>query len=281
MVPPFFAGKEKNIFADILNNVKQQSPLVHNITNYVTVNDCANMVLACGASPIMADDPEEVEEITSICAGLNINLGTLNSRTVKSMLLAGKQANRLCIPAVLDPVGVGASALRTRTAQQLLQQVKFAVVRGNVSEIKCLATGIGSTKGVDAALQDKVTPDNLDAMVAFAKDFAAKTGAVVAMTGAIDIVCNADTAYCIYGGHPMIGCYRHRVSAVGPYGGLCGSQPGQCVARCRCCGVRHGAGRANCPQPPCPWGGQRQLPHQNNRRYLQHDPTATATGGKI
>ena len=204
MVPPFFAGKEKNIFADILNNVKQQSPLVHNITNYVTVNDCANMVLACGASPIMADDPEEVEEITSICAGLNINLGTLNSRTVKSMLLAGKQANRLCIPAVLDPVGVGASALRTRTAQQLLQQVKFAVVRGNVSEIKCLATGIGSTKGVDAALQDKVTPDNLDAMVAFAKDFAAKTGAVVAMTGAIDIVCNADTAYCIYGGHPMM-----------------------------------------------------------------------------
>ena len=83
-------------------NLRSRSPLIHNITNYVTVNDCANMVLACGASPIMADDAAEVEEITAICGGLNINIGTLNSRTVTSMLLAGKKANQLGHPVVLD-----------------------------------------------------------------------------------------------------------------------------------------------------------------------------------
>ena len=97
-------------------NLRSRSPLIHNITNYVTVNDCANMVLACGASPIMADDAAEVEEITAICGGLNINIGTLNSRTVTSMLLAGKKANQLGHPVVLDPVGAGASHLRTDTA---------------------------------------------------------------------------------------------------------------------------------------------------------------------
>ena len=97
-------------------NLRSRCPLIHNITNYVTVNDCANMVLACGASPIMADDAAEVEEITAICGGLNINIGTLNSRTVTSMLLAGKKANQLGHPVVLDPVGAGASHLRTDTA---------------------------------------------------------------------------------------------------------------------------------------------------------------------
>ena len=93
------------MFAECFENVRSTCPLIHNITNYVTVNDCANMVLACGASPIMADDAAEVEDITTICGGLNINIGTLNSRTITSMLLAGKKANLLGHPVVLDPVG--------------------------------------------------------------------------------------------------------------------------------------------------------------------------------
>ena len=116
----------------MFDQVREKSPLIHNITNYVTVNDCANMVLACGASPIMADDKEEVAEIQTICAGLNINIGTLNSRTIESMKIAGARANELGHPAVLDPVGVGASTLRTSTANELLKAVKFAVIRGNI-----------------------------------------------------------------------------------------------------------------------------------------------------
>ena len=192
------------MFAECFENVRSTCPLIHNITNYVTVNDCANMVLACGASPIMADDAAEVEDITTICGGLNINIGTLNSRTITSMLLAGKKANLLGHPVVLDPVGTGASQLRTDTANRLLREVKFTVIRGNISEVKTLASGAGTTKGVDADVADKVTEENLDSAVAFAKAFAARTGAVVAITGAIDIVADAHKAYCIRNGHPMM-----------------------------------------------------------------------------
>lgn len=192
------------MFQTMFANVRKVCPLVHNITNYVTVNDCANMLLACGASPIMADDEEEVEEITALCAGLNINIGTLNRRTIASMLLAGKRANALGHPVVLDPVGAGASKLRTETAEQLLKELKFTVIRGNISEIKTLAYGNGTTKGVDADVADSVTDENLPEMVAFAKAFAAKTGAVIAITGAIDIVADSSRAYCIRNGHPMM-----------------------------------------------------------------------------
>lgn len=192
------------MFAEMFENVRKTCPLIHNITNYVTVNDCANMVLACGASPIMADAKEEVEEITSICSGLNINIGTLNARTIESMLLAGKKSNELGHPVVLDPVGAGASALRTQTASKLLEQVKFTVVRGNISEIKTLAVGTGTTKGVDADVSDRVTEENLSEAVSFAKAFAEKFSCVVAITGAIDIVADANIAYCIRNGHPMM-----------------------------------------------------------------------------
>lgn len=189
---------------EMLNTVREKSPLVHNITNYVTVNDCANILLACGGSPIMSDDLGEVEEITTICGGLNINIGTLNAQTIPSMLAAGKKANVLGHPVVLDPVGAGASSLRTNTAYQLLEEVQFTVIRGNISEIKTLANGQGTTKGVDADVADAVTEETLPEAAAFAKAFAAKTGAVIAITGAIDIVANAEKAYCIYNGHPMM-----------------------------------------------------------------------------
>jgi hydroxyethylthiazole kinase len=190
------------MFKDMLNNVLKKHPLVHNITNYVTVNDCANALLACGGSPIMSDCIDDVEDITSICDALNINIGTLNNITIPSMFAAGKKANSLGHPSVLDPVGAGASVLRTRTALNLLDEVRFTVVRGNMSEIKTLAFGEGTTKGVDADIADVVTEKNLDEAVAFVKAFADKNRAVVAMTGAIDIVADAERAFCIRNGHP-------------------------------------------------------------------------------
>ena len=185
-----------------LENVRKTIPLVHNITNYVTVNDVANVLLACGGSPIMSDEPEDVEDITSICGGLNINIGTLNQRSIEGMFLAGAKANELGHVVLLDPVGAGASALRTDTAVRLMDKVRFDVIRGNISEIKTLALGSGTTKGVDADAADTVTEENLDQMIAFAKSFAAKTGAVAAITGAIDLVADAETCYVIRNGRP-------------------------------------------------------------------------------
>ena len=204
---------------EMLENVRKNCPLIHNITNYVTVNDCANVLLACGGSPIMSDDVDEAEDIVSLCNGLNINIGTLNQRTIPAMYLAGKKANELGHPVVLDPVGAGASHLRTKTAKELLKQVQFAVIRGNISEIKALALGEGGARGVDADMADKVTKEILMQAVAFAKAFAKQTGAVIAITGAIDIVADAEKAYCIFNGHPMMskitgtGCQLSAVTA--------------------------------------------------------------------
>lgn len=193
------------MFKTCLENVRNTVPLIHNITNYVTVNDVANVLLACGASPIMADDEGEVEEITAICSGLNINIGTLNSRTIPSMLKAGKAAQALNHPVVLDPVGAGASTLRTETARRLIREIRFTVVRGNMSEIKTLAAGSGNTRGVDASVEDVVTEDNLESAIAFVKDLSARDGAIVAVTGAIDLVADAERCYVIRNGRPEMG----------------------------------------------------------------------------
>ena len=191
---------EKNL----IKNVRETVPLVHNITNYVTVNDVANILLACGGSPIMADDESEAADITSICGGLNINIGTLNARTISSMLLAGKRANALGHITVLDPVGAGASKLRTETAAKLLETVRFSVIRGNVSELKALWGSEGTTKGVDADVADRVTEENLDEMVSFVKQLSKQTGAIIAMTGAIDIVADAERAYALRNGNALM-----------------------------------------------------------------------------
>jgi len=188
-----------------LENVRTKCPLVHNITNYVTVNDVANILLACGASPIMSDEPEDVEDITSICGGLNINIGTLNQSSIKGMFLAGKRANELGHKVLLDPVGAGASRLRTKTATSLMDEIKFNVIRGNISEIKTLASGSGTTKGVDADVADAVTEDNLEEAVSFAKAFAKASGAAVAITGATDLVSDGDRCFVIRNGRPEMG----------------------------------------------------------------------------
>lgn len=190
----------EQVLKTMLENVRTKSPLVHNITNYVTVNDVANVLLAAGGSPIMSDDADDVEDITSICGGLNINIGTLNKNTIPSMFLAGKKANALGHIVLLDPVGAGASRLRTDTANRLMQEVRFDAVRGNISEIKTLCTGSGSTKGVDADAVDAVTEANLDNGVQLVKTFAAQTGCIIAVTGAIDLVSDGERCWCIRNG---------------------------------------------------------------------------------
>ena len=188
-----------------LDNVRKNIPLVHNITNYVTVNDVANVLLACGGSPIMSDEPDDVEDITTICGGLNINIGTLNKSSIEGMFLAGKKANELNHMVLLDPVGAGASKLRTDTAVKLMDEINFTVIRGNISEIKTLALGSGTTKGVDADVADAVSEDNLDDAVRFVKEFAKESGSVVAVTGAIDLVSDGEKCYVIRNGRPEMG----------------------------------------------------------------------------
>ena len=190
---------------EYLENVRNTVQLVHNITNYVTVNDVANVLLACGGSPIMSDEAEDVEDITSVCGGLNINIGTLHKTSIEGMFRAGKKANELGHPVLLDPVGAGASALRTNTALGLMKELKLSVIRGNISEIKTLALGSGTTKGVDADVADAVTEESLDEAVAFVKKFAEETGTIIAVTGAIDLVSDGKTCYVIRNGRPEMG----------------------------------------------------------------------------
>ena len=197
--------KEVIMLGNCIENVRKNVPLVHNITNYVTVNDVANVLLACGGSPIMSDEPEDVEDITGICGGLNINIGTLNKSSIEGMYRAGRKANELGHIVLLDPVGAGASALRTNTALGLMNEIAFSAIRGNISEIKTLALGSGTTKGVDADLADAVTEESLDSAVRFAKEFAKKTGSLIAITGAIDLVADADRCYVIRNGCPEMG----------------------------------------------------------------------------
>ncbi len=182
-----------------INEVREKSPLVHCITNYVTVNDCANAVLAIGASPIMADDIDEVADITSISSALVINIGTLNSRTIKSAICAGQKANELNIPVVFDPVGAGASKLRNDTTTELLKKVKMTIIRGNLSELAFVAGLNANTKGVDSSDAD------LDKdPVWIAKKAATTYGCTAAITGEVDIVSDGRRCIKLSSGHKML-----------------------------------------------------------------------------
>lgn len=184
---------------ELVTNLRERNPLVHNITNYVTVNDCANAILAIGASPVMADDIKEAESITSISSAVVINIGTLNERTVASMLASGKKANELSIPVIFDPVGAGASKFRNDTAREILKQVKVNIIRGNLSEVSFIAGLSASTKGVDVSEEDFGN----DA-VTIAKLVAEKYNCVVAVTGAIDIISDGKKLIKISNGHKML-----------------------------------------------------------------------------
>lgn len=217
-----------------MDSVRVKSPLVHNITNYVTAGDCANILLAGHASPIMADDIHEVVEITSLCNALVLNIGTLNERTVASMKAAGKRANALGNPIVLDPVGAGASIFRTETAKSLVKELNITVIRGNISEIKALYENTFTTVGVDANEMDAVNEDNLIECVNYAKKLAESFNTIIAITGAIDIVASENNAYVIRNGHAQMrnitgtGCML--TSLIGAYVASNQSQPLNAVA---------------------------------------------------
>ncbi|SFH77585.1 hydroxyethylthiazole kinase [Tindallia magadiensis] len=169
-------------FTQMMTEAIRKKPLIHHITNYVTANDSANTVLAFGGSPVMADEPEEVEEMTSMASALVLNMGTLNKRSIKAMFLAGKKANEQGIPVVLDPVGAGATTLRNETARELLKQINFSFIRGNASEILAIAGMESNTKGVDS--EEKEVSD-MQEIAGFLSD---KYGTTIGVTGKVDLV---------------------------------------------------------------------------------------------
>jgi hydroxyethylthiazole kinase len=183
--------------ANSLLEIKEKKPLVHHITNYVTVNDCANMTLAIGASPVMADDIGEVEEMVSFASSLVINIGTLNTRSIESMIAAGKKAQEKGIPIVFDPVGVGATKLRTASAKRIIEEVRPAVIRGNMSEIKILAGLDADIKGVDS-----VSGEEDGEMVA--RELSKKLDCIIAITGKRDIIAQGDRICRIDNGHAIL-----------------------------------------------------------------------------
>lgn len=206
----------------LLNEVKNKKPLVHNITNYVTVNDCANILLALGASPIMADDIKEAADITKISSALVINIGTLNERTIESMILAGRKANELNIPVVFDPVGAGASEFRNATTKKILEEIKISVLRGNMSEVKFISGLKSTTKGVDASENDVKTCN--DQGIKVARNLANKLNCTVAITGVTDIVSDGERVAILKNGTKMLsnvtgtGCMTSAL-----VGGFCGA----------------------------------------------------------
>ena len=173
-------------FAMNLTAVRQRKPLVQCITNFVTVNDCANIILASGGSPTMAEHPQEVEEAVRKARALVCNMGAIDK--VESMILAGLEANRLGTPVVLDPVGAGGTQLRRDAVKRLLEEVHFSVIRGNASEIRYLAGQQTAGSGVDVSAPDEITEDNLSGAVAMAAELAGKLGSVIAISGRIDVI---------------------------------------------------------------------------------------------
>lgn len=175
---------------NLLENVKKKKPLVHSITNYVTATDCANIILALGGSPTMADFSKEVEDIAGIASAVVLNMGIINDDMVEAMIIAGKKANACGTPVIFDPVGAGVAPYRNSVAQRLLKEVKINIIRGNISEIKFIS-GISSvTKGVDASESDMNM--NNEKKIKIAQNLAKKLNCVVAITGVDDIISDGE-----------------------------------------------------------------------------------------
>lgn len=179
-----------------LENIRRDTPLVHCMANFVTAGDCANLLLAVGASPIMADDPMESQEITEYCAALTLSLGTPGERRLEAMRLSAQAAKRRRIPVILDPVGVTISSLRLKAAKELLKSGAVSVIRGNASEILVLAGESTDACGLEAE-------DKADCVIDTAKQLAAKTGTIVVMTGETDIVTDGLRLGRVHNGHPI------------------------------------------------------------------------------
>ncbi|MGE6516353.1 hydroxyethylthiazole kinase [Lysinibacillus sphaericus] len=178
----------------ILQTIRKQKPLIHCITNYVVANFQANGLLAIGASPVMADEVDEVDEMVKIASALLLNTGTINNRTRESMLRAGKMANTLDIPVVLDPVGAGATTFRKKTVHQLLAEVKFAVIRCNMGELAAIANVSWQQKGVDSGSGSICIEEE-------AKQLAQRYDCIVIVTGEKDFITDGEQMQWIVGGH--------------------------------------------------------------------------------
>ena len=185
-------------YYEVLRAVREKTPLIQCITNFVTVNDCANILLAAGASPSMAQDIREVEEAVTGANGLVCNLGAIDF--VDSMMLAGKKANALGIPVVLDPVAAGGTKLRRQLSSKLLKEVHFAAIRGNASEIRALAGQDSCGSGVDVSALDTITTENLSRSVELVSALAQKTGAVIAVSGVMDVVSDGTKTVLLHNG---------------------------------------------------------------------------------
>lgn len=209
----------QEIIAEMMGVVRSRTPLVHHITNYVTVNDCANACICAGGSPVMTDEAQDVPDIVRISSAVVLNIGTLNQRTVESMRIAGNEADRIGVPVVLDPVGAGATAYRTAVARELMGYDAVRIVKGNSGEISVLAGMEGEVRGVDSV---SGAGDGHAAI-----SLARSTGRVVAATGETDYVSDGEVTYAIGNGCGLMervsgtGCMVS--SLVGAYAGACGA----------------------------------------------------------
>lgn len=180
-----------------LDLVRQKSPLVHNITNYVVMNNTANALLSIGASPVMAHSVDEVAEMASIASSLVINIGTLDAEWVKAMLIAGKTASAKNTPIVFDPVGAGATSYRNEVCKQIIEECKPDIIRGNASEIMALCNANAKTKGVDST-------DSSDSAIDSAKQLAKETKSVVVISGQTDYITDGETILLVKNGNPLM-----------------------------------------------------------------------------
>ncbi|MGB9176678.1 MAG: hydroxyethylthiazole kinase [Methanoregula sp.] len=187
-----------NPYADLFARVREKRPLVHHITNYVTVNDCANITLCAGGAPVMADAPEEVAEMAATAGSLVLNIGTPSAAQIESMILAGRMANERRIPVILDPVGAGATRFRTDTVKRLLNELKVTVLKGNAGEIGIVAGIEATVRGVESF---GVRGDPLT----IARTLATTLGLTVAISGARDIVTDGKQSLLVENGHCLMG----------------------------------------------------------------------------
>lgn len=186
------------IIMEALEKVRDKKPLVHHITNFVVMNDCANITLHIGGLPVMAHAPEEVEEMVSLADSVVLNIGTLTNDRVNSMLLAGRRANNNNIPVLLDPVGVGATAMRSEAAKRILNEVKVSIIKGNPGEISLLT-------GVDATVRGVEFTGTSGDFLETTNKLARKHNCTVIMTGKTDWVSDGVRSYSVHNGHSMMG----------------------------------------------------------------------------
>ena len=195
---------------ETLKDIREKNALTHCITNSVTINDCANAVLAIGGSPFMAEDAEELEEVVTIADVLVINIGKLSKEQIESMHISSKTANKTNTPIILDPVGVGVTELRNKTTMDLINSYDIAAIRGNITEIKAIAKLAGvldesnTAKGVDVNIDDIITEENLKDNGDLICELAAKLNTTILASGPIDILSDGNLTVAIDNGDDMM-----------------------------------------------------------------------------